>query len=427
MPPPISDRYKLEMRLGRDGDIEEWLATDRSLERPVLVRSLGPESDEKRRDEFVIAVSAAAKSTHQHLARIYAVERVAGGAYSVSEWAGAATIQDRVAAGRIMDLVEFLPNAAGLAGALAALHEVGATHGHIDASAVAYSVAHPAKLSGFGRPQRGDQNADVRSLAAVLEMAATGSAPGGPPPSESIDGFPRRLDRILEQGQAGRLTAAEMSDLLLATPTPRLPSPEPASTSRRVLIIAGALVLVAVGLVALGRLFTGGGQPILPITPTTAPDTSSPPRETTTTLPEGVFVAQAITFDPFGEGGENDELVGNLLDSNTLTSWQTERYQDPLSVIKPGLGVRFPTSGSPSAVTFLGFSPGTAFELRWAGSAEPTIEDWEVIVRGNAPEGPLTFSLPAREDGHWLLWLTDLPGQDDGTYYSTLSEVRFSP
>jgi hypothetical protein len=42
MPPPVSDRYRLEMRLGKDDDIEEWLATDTSLERPVLIRSLGP-------------------------------------------------------------------------------------------------------------------------------------------------------------------------------------------------------------------------------------------------------------------------------------------------------------------------------------------------------------------------------------------------
>jgi hypothetical protein len=217
-----------------------------------------------------------------------------------------------------------------------------------------------------------------------------------------------------------------MSDLLLATPTPRPPVPEPASTSGRVLIIAGALVLVAVGLVALGRLFTGGG-PILPITPTTASDTSSPPQETTTTLPEGVSVARAMTFDPFGEGGENDELVDNLLDSDSDTAWETERYQDPMVEIKPGVGVRFPASGSPSAVTFLGFSPGTAFELRWAGSAGQDLEEWEVIVRGTAPEGPLTLGLPPRVDGHWLLWLTDLPDQEDGSYYSTLSEVRFSP
>jgi serine/threonine protein kinase len=426
MPPPISDRYKLEMRLGRDGDIEEWLATDRSLERPVLVRSLGPESSEQRREEFVAAVGAAAKSTHQHLARIYAVEHVAGGAYSVSEWAGAATIQDRVAAGRIMDLAEFLPNAAGLAGALATLHEMGAIHGHIDASAVAYSVAHPAKLTAFGRPRRGDEAADVRSLASILEMAATGSPPGGPPPSESIDGFPRRLDRILRQGQAGRLTAGEMSDLLLATPTPRPPSPEPSATSRRVLLIAGVLVVVAVGLVALGRLLAGGGAD-LPITPTTRPERGSPTRATTTSLPQGVSVASAMTFDPFGEGGENDEIVGNVLDSNSSTSWQTERYEAPLGEVKPGVGVRFQTLGSPSAVTMIGLSPGTGFELRWAPATEPTIEAWEVIVRGNTPEGPMTLGLPVREDGHWLLWLTDLPIQDDGTYYSMLAEVRFSP
>ena len=63
MPAAIPDRFKLEMRLGRDGDIEEWLATDTSLDRPVLVRSLGPESDSDRRSEFVDRVSAAAKAS----------------------------------------------------------------------------------------------------------------------------------------------------------------------------------------------------------------------------------------------------------------------------------------------------------------------------------------------------------------------------
>jgi len=87
--------------------------------------------------------------------------------------------------------------AAGLAGALAALHDVGGSHGNIDLSAVSYSVAHPAKLGAFGRPPQTDPAGDVRALAGVLETAVTGAAPGGPPPSETIDGFPHAIDRIL--------------------------------------------------------------------------------------------------------------------------------------------------------------------------------------------------------------------------------------
>ena len=98
MAPPVSDRFRLEMRLGRDHDIEEWLATDTSLERPVLIRSLGPESSQERRAQFVAAVSGAAKTAHPHLARVFAVEDVAGGAYAVCEWTGGASAADRIAA-----------------------------------------------------------------------------------------------------------------------------------------------------------------------------------------------------------------------------------------------------------------------------------------------------------------------------------------
>ena len=60
MPPPLPERYQLEVRLGRDGDIEEWLATDVHLDRPVMVRLLGPEVDADRRSGFLAAVGQAA-------------------------------------------------------------------------------------------------------------------------------------------------------------------------------------------------------------------------------------------------------------------------------------------------------------------------------------------------------------------------------
>src|SRR3990170_5608188 len=349
MPAAIPDRYRLEMRLGRDGDIEEWLATDTSLERPVLVRSLGPESSTERRNQFVASVSAAAKTTHSHLARVFAVEVVAGGAYSVSEWTGGATARDRVDAAQTFEFDEFLPNAAGLAGALAALHEVGGIHGGLDLSAIYYSVAHPAKLGAFGRSPKTDANGDVRSLSAALETALTGFPPGGPPPSERIDGIPKTLDAVLRSGQSGRLSSADLAKALLSSPTPRMPRPEPRSTSRRLLLAAGILVLLAVALVALGLLFTSG-SPVVPASPTvTLPDTPTTTVLLTTTSPPvaPVAILGATSFDPFGEGGESDTLIPSLLDGDGTTSWRTERYQDPLPLLKPGVGVRFEDEGAP--------------------------------------------------------------------------------
>jgi len=429
MPPPVSDRYRLEMRLGRDGDIEEWLATDTSLERPVLIRSLGPESTAQRRAEFLASVSDAAKTAHPHLARVFAVEDVEGGAYAVCEWNGGATASDRVEALQTFDLEEFLPNASGLAGALATLHSSGATHGHLDLSAISYSVAHPAKLGGFGRQQRTDESGDVRSLAAALETALTGSAPGGPPPSETIDGVPRAVDQVLRAAQSGRLTAEELEKALLATPTIRPTQPEPRSTSRRLLIAAGVLVVVAIGLVALGRVFTGGG-PIIPVAPTTtvAGDPTSTTTVVSTTAPVGaVAVISASSFDPFGEGGENDQDLPNLLDGSASTTWRTERYRDPLSLQKPGVGLRFEVTGTPGRLQLLGFTPGTQFELHWAEEVPETLDGWDQVLAATAPPGSALFTLPPRTGGNWLLWLTDLPQQPDGTYYAELAEVRFTP
>jgi putative peptidoglycan lipid II flippase len=427
MPPPVSDRYRLEMRLGKDDDIEEWLATDTSLERPVLIRSLGPESTPERRDQFVVAVSEAAKTSHPHLARVYGVEVVEGGAYAVCEWTGGATAADRLAASQTLDLEEFLPNASGLAGALAVLHGSGGVHGNLDLSAISYSVAHPAKLGAFGRRRGGDQAGDVRALAAALETALTGSEPGGPPPSESIDGVPRALDRVLRSAQAGKMTAEDLEKALLSSPTPRPAQPEPLSTSRRLLVAAAALVLLAVGLVALGRLFTGGG-PIIPISPATTVGTEQATTTTVpgTTLPAGTAnIVEVASFDPFGEGGENDAEIPNLVDGDPATTWRSERYRDPLSLQKPGVGIRFEVEGTPAEVRLIGLSAGTDFELLWAAEPTEEIASWDRVLAASAPPGPASFTLPPRSDGHWLLWMTDLPLQPDGTYFVEVAEVRF--
>ena len=379
MPPPIPDRYRLEVRLGRDADLEEWLATDTSLDRPVLIRALGPESSTNRRQSFVKAVTAAARITHPHLVRVFTAAEVDGGAYSVSEWSGGATLADRIEADHPIELPDFLPNATGLASALAALHEAGSIHGRIDPSAISYSGAHAAKLGSFGRNGGGGADEDVRSLAAALETGLTGSAPGGPPPSERVDGVPGALDRIIRSAQSGQMTARQFAQALAAAPTPRVPQPVTSATSRRLVFAAAGLVLLAVALVAFGFFLAGGSAPVIPPSPTVdnAGSLTTTSIVTTTRAVGSVAVSEPLTLDPFGEGGENDQLLELLLDNNISTEWRTERYRDPLPLLKPGVGITFRLQGRQAAWSWLvstkapcsaSIGPKAASKILWPGN-----------------------------------------------------------
>lgn len=432
MPPPVSDRFRLEVRLGRDGDIEEWLATDTSLDRPVLIRLLGPETSPERRREFIEAVQRASTVSHLHLAAIYMVEEVEGGAYSVSEWTGGATLGARLEAGDTIDPDEFLPNAAGLAAALATLHEAGVVHGAIDPTSITYTVAHPAKLSSFGRHLRGEtSHDDVRSLSEVLEESLTGSPPGTSPPSELIDGLSSQVDRILREGRRGMISARALSEALATAPTPRHAQPESTRPSRRLLIIAVVLVVAAAALVGLGRVFTPSGMPVAPPPAATDPDVVTVPNTTasttTTTTPpstRSVSVSDPSTFDPFGGGGENDDLVEGLIDGDLSTAWRTEVYLDPLPLLKRGVGVTVQVAGTPRSLDLLGLTAGASLEIRWNGSQTDDIDAFETVGRMVSQPGATSLRLPPRENGTWLVWFTDLPPVD-GDYMVSLSELRF--
>jgi hypothetical protein len=273
MPPPLPERYQLEVRLGRDGDIEEWLATDLHLDRPVLVRLLGPEVDSDRRTGFLTAVGEAAQVSHPYLAPIFAAEEVVGGAYYVTEWTGGVTLASRLAGGDTIDPSEFLGGAAGLASALSALHRAGVVHGAIDAGAVSYRLGSPPRLGAFGRPHRhASAAADVIALASTLEQGLTGRRPGGAPPSQVMDGMPAGLDGVLDAAQRGELTASGLATRLAGLPPKAEPPPPDPAWARRGIKWALVLVVAALVLIATGWLLGGSGS----ASTTTMPGGSGP-------------------------------------------------------------------------------------------------------------------------------------------------------
>lgn len=434
MPPPLPDRFSLEVRLGRDHDVEEWLATDTALDRPVLIRVLGPETTQERRQAFVDGTRAASASTHVHLISVYAAGLLEEGAYSVTEWAGGVSMADRLAAGETIPVDEFLPNAAGLAEGLSALHQAGGIHGMVDSGAIYFSGSHPAKLGSFGRPQTGASVAeDTRAMAETLTTCITGRPVGTASPSQVVDGIPSAVDDALESARRGDLDAAGLAQALHATT--RTPTAPPATTSWswRWLAPAALLSILAVGIVAIGLVLPSGPEsPILfPALPdastTTLTLATSTTVATTIVAGEPTSIVRAFSYDPEGDGSEHDENIAKLLDGDTSTSWRTERYFDPLPQLKRGVGVAVELSGHPAQFEAIGLSNGTSYTLMWAEALPPNgIDGWERLASGQVSGERVATQVPERADGFWLLWFTDLPAQEDG-FYASLAEVRFLP
>lgn len=428
MPPRLPDRYHLSVRLGADGDVEEWLATDEHLERPVLIRFPGPGGSHQRMEQFLDSVRAAAATSHAHVQTVFAAGELHGSAFAVSEWDGAVTVADRLRAGETIPVSEYLPNAAGLADGLAAFHRSGGIHGAIDTSAIHFSAAHPARLAGFGRvPITATQADDTVALANVLRTAITGSDNPWVQPSQVTEGLPASVDDVLKTAAAGDLTASELADSLRSIPYS--PKPEPKeSWSARGLVLFGAVVIAILAVAAMGlavdldpdSAFLYPAAPAETVAP--APTTTIPVVEDP--IDQSIAVS-AIAFDPLGDGAENDENAAAAIDGDRTTAWETELYPEPLATTKAGVGLILAADGPVSAIEISG-SLGTEYTIAWASEPLPAAEEWEPVGTGTLLTGTTRHQVP-RSSGSWLLWLTGLPEQPGGGYASRISNVALIP
>ncbi|MCH7668867.1 MAG: hypothetical protein IIC71_06665 [Acidobacteria bacterium] len=429
MAPPVPERFTVHIRLGRDGDIDEWLATDTLLDRSVLVRVLNPGASSVRRRLFQQNVQATAAVSHNHLSAVYTLHVDDKTAYAVVEWNGGVSIQDRIRAGETIPVAEFLPNAAGLAEALASLHAVGVVHGAIDPSAVYFSAAHPAKLGAAGRTSIGSgPEADTAALARTLRAAITGTTEPMIAASHVAEGISPEVDAALAAAEDGRLSAAELASSLreIRYEPPRVTA---RGWSWAWLIPAAVLVVFAgvISVVGLSIDADPNSAFLFPATPKIQPvvtTTTTPPKATTTTPPTGLVGFTVEVADPFGDGSEHDDLLPLLADGDIETSWTTERYFDPLPLIKAGVGVVLTPVADARTLEVIATS-GTAFTLSWSKDPDAPIETWEHISSAVISTGTTTIQLPDRPEGHWLLWLTDLPEDATGEYVAVIREIRF--
>ncbi|MFN2586608.1 MAG: protein kinase [Actinomycetota bacterium] len=136
-------------------------------------------------------------------------------------------------------------------------------------------------------------------------------------------------------------------------------------------------------------------------------------------------VADVDSFDPDGDGEEHSEEAPLAADGDGATAWGSETYDDPLGLLKGGIGLVFDLGSQQevASVEILTSTPGLALELR-AGDALPeAADDLAVVARTEAAAATEELSFDEVRARYWLVWVTQLPG--DGTGTAELEEVSF--
>lgn len=334
----ISDRYELLEVIASGGMATVWKARDNRLNRLVALKRPhpAPPGDESA-DRLGREARAAAGLNHPNLITIYDFGTDRSGPYLVMELVDGPTLQDAVGQ---LDPTDVTDLGARLADALATIHAAGIVHRDVKPANVVMSKRGPL-LTDFGIATDPNATAEITrpgTVVATPSYAAPEVLRGEPPTPASdvyslavvIDELIRKtgatlapsLDQAiaaaLAEAPAERPEAAELAEMLgqtdpvtppgigaerttmilETTPSPSVAPTAPAgddSTESRPawMWIAGALVILALGLTGLGLAMSGEDPPAdAAMAPTTVVADSS-----TTTSPSTTTASSTTTSD----------------------------------------------------------------------------------------------------------------------------------
>ncbi|HEX2057368.1 MAG TPA: protein kinase [Actinomycetota bacterium] len=475
----VADRYVLEELLARGGMGSVYKARDEVLARPVAVKILHPHlsEDEAFLARFRREAVAAAGLSHPGIVAIYDTgSDVADGVerhYIVMEHCAGGTLTDLIAAGGMFQPDRAAEIVAAMCESLDFAHRAGVVHRDVKPDNVLFTDDGTLKVADFGiakaayatgditttgsilgtvtyvspeqaRGREPDARSDVYSAGVVLYELLVGRPPfraetevatammhlNEPPvPVRALKPqVPRHLEavvtRALAKDPADRWASAEEMARALHTgsargativmsppPTPARDEPPP-EAARDTNWVGPVLALVLFGLLLAfvvprlleeddggsqgprGRPAPGGGQG------------------------EVIEVAEAVSFDPDGDGDEHTEDAPLAIDGNPATAWGAEDYETSLAEFgKSGIGLILDL-GSPqdvAAVEVTTPTPGFALEIRAGDSSPVAADDLEQVAASGETAETEKLTFEAVTARYWLVWITELPGGEGGT------------
>lgn len=171
------------------------------------------------------------------------------------------------------------------------------------------------------------------------------------------------------------------------------------------MLVPVALTVIAASVIGvglrLGRLELGGPVGVRP-----KPEPSLQPQSS-------VLQARAVsTYDPFGDGSENDGGVPLATDGDPDTAWRSENYFDG-RLNKEGVGLLFDLGTSRTVTGFRLTTPAPGFRFAVLVGENPS-----TLAAADGPTFEATADMRERiepaEGRYVLLWVTTVVPTGDG-------------
>lgn len=144
-------------------------------------------------------------------------------------------------------------------------------------------------------------------------------------------------------------------------------------------------------------------------------------------------VTALTSFDPKGDGTENESRVRLARDGKNSTAWLTSCYQNQYFGAKQGVGLIVKLSGPAQGLLNLTF-PSSPWNVDVYASSSPAanLEDWGQPVSQNASQKAGKASIVVNQPGRYLLLMLREVARDKGCssanpFRGGFSEISFGP
>src|ERR671915_113486 len=236
----VGGTYELQRELGGGGMSRLFLATDRSLRRPVVIKVLPPErTSTVNAIRFQREIELAAQLQHPHILPVHAAGARDGLLYYVMPYVPGESLRHRLLRDRQLGVIDTIRIVREVADALAYAHDLGVIHRDVKPENVLLAQGH-ALLADFGIARaraevRSSPGADGRLTDSGIAMGTPGyMAPEQVAGDRGVDG---RADvyalGVVAYEMLGRVLAGarRVRDAIRPEPAPRVaPAPVSAAT-----------------------------------------------------------------------------------------------------------------------------------------------------------------------------------------------------